>query len=144
MSQIAKSSNKAPRNVLQRKSSMTLKNGSLGPILEKKKYFAIGEVSKLFDIKTHVLRYWEKEFDQLKPSKRRGRRYYQQKDLGIIGEISRLLYEDGFTVEGARQQLANGHQSDSSQAKLSGNDQYKELIKDMIAELKSILNILSS
>jgi DNA-binding transcriptional MerR regulator len=72
-----------------------------------KRYFSIGEVSELCDVKPHVLRYWEQEFKQLHPLKRRGnRRYYQQKDVELVKQIRHLLYEQGFTISGAKQKLA--------------------------------------
>jgi len=76
------------------------------PEIPGKRYFAIGEVSELCDVKPHVLRYWEQEFPQLKPVKRRGnRRYYQRHDVILIRQIRSLLYEQGFTIGGARQRL---------------------------------------
>src|SRR3990167_3676125 len=78
----------------------------LSPIPDKL-YFSIGEVGKLCDLKPHVLRYWEQEFPQLSPTKRRGnRRYYQRRDVVLIRKIRTLLYSEGYTIEGARQQLA--------------------------------------
>lgn len=71
-----------------------------------KRYFTIGEVSELCQVKPHVLRYWEQEFPNLKPVKRRGnRRYYQRHDVQVIREIRHLLYDQGFTIGGARQRL---------------------------------------
>lgn len=88
------------------KNKTVIKNSDLPPIPEKL-YFTIGEVGKLCGLRPHVLRYWEQEFSQLSPSKRRGnRRYYQRKDVLLIREIKELLYEQGYTIEGARQQLA--------------------------------------
>ncbi|MGC9456930.1 MAG: MerR family transcriptional regulator [Halothiobacillaceae bacterium] len=76
------------------------------PPIPQKRYFTIGEVSELCAVKTHVLRYWEQEFGQLKPVKRRGnRRYYQRHDIELIRRIRNLLYDQGFTIAGARQQL---------------------------------------
>src|SRR5689334_20335794 len=76
------------------------------PEIPRKRYFAIGEVSELCMVKPHVLRYWEQEFPQLKPVKRRGnRRYYQHDDVQMIRRIRSLLYEQGFTIGGARQRL---------------------------------------
>lgn len=76
------------------------------PEIPRKRYFAIGEVSDLCAVKPHVLRYWEQEFPQLKPVKRRGnRRYYQHDDVQMIRSIRSLLYEQGFTIGGARQRL---------------------------------------
>lgn len=77
------------------------------PTIPDKLYFTIGEVAKLCDLKPHVLRYWEQEFPQLSPSKRRGnRRYYQRKDVVLIRSIKDLLYNQGYTIDGARQQLS--------------------------------------
>lgn len=76
------------------------------PEIPRKRYFAIGEVSDLCDVKPHVLRYWEQEFPQLKPVKRRGnRRYYQHDDVMMVRRIRSLLYEQGFTIGGARLRL---------------------------------------
>ena len=76
------------------------------PEIPRKRYFAIGEVSELCQVKPHVLRYWEQEFPQLKPAKRRGnRRYYQHEDVMVVRRIRSLLYDQGFTIGGARQQL---------------------------------------
>jgi len=78
------------------------------PCIPNKRYFTIGEVGQLCSVKSHVLRYWEQEFNQLKPIKRRGnRRYYQRHDIELIRLIRTLLYEQGFTIAGARQQLSN-------------------------------------
>ena len=79
------------------------------PPIPGKRYFTIGEVSELCDVKPHVLRYWEQEFSELKPVKRRGnRRYYQHHDVELVRRIRSLLYEQGFTISGARQRLADG------------------------------------
>ena len=82
-------------------------NSSLPPI-PAKRYFTIGEVSELCGVKPHVLRYWEQEFTQLKPMKRRGnRRYYQHHEVLLIRRICDLLYDQGFTISGARNQLGD-------------------------------------
>src|SRR5512139_2006158 len=81
-------------------------NNSELPPIPGKRYFTIGEVSELCGVKPHVLRYWEQEFEQLKPVKRRGnRRYYQRGDVMMIRQIRSLLYEQGYTIGGARQML---------------------------------------
>lgn len=78
------------------------------PPIPAKRYFTIGEVSELCGVKPHVLRYWEQEFAQLKPVKRRGnRRYYQHHEVLLIRRIRELLYEQGFTINGARNKLNN-------------------------------------
>lgn len=83
------------------------------PPIPAKRYFTIGEVSELCGVKPHVLRYWEQEFTQLKPVKRRGnRRYYQHHEVLLIRRIRELLYEQGFTISGARNRL-DGQESES-------------------------------
>lgn len=82
------------------------KTNSELPAIPAKRYFTIGEVSELCGVKAHVLRYWEQEFTQLKPVKRRGnRRYYQHHEVVLIRRIRQLLYEEGFTISGARGRL---------------------------------------
>ncbi|CAG1018521.1 HTH-type transcriptional regulator MlrA [Burkholderiaceae bacterium] len=82
------------------------------PAIPAKRYFTIGEVSDLCGVKPYVLRYWEQEFTQLKPMKRRGnRRYYQHHEVLLIRRIRELLYEQGFTISGARNRLSEAHAS---------------------------------
>jgi DNA-binding transcriptional MerR regulator len=89
------------------------------PPIPDKIYFTIGEVGRLCKLKPHVLRYWEQEFGQLSPSKRRGnRRYYQHKDVVLIRRIRTLLYDQGYTIEGARHQLMGGLSKDNQGKKL--------------------------
>ncbi|MBA2654834.1 MAG: MerR family transcriptional regulator [Gammaproteobacteria bacterium] len=102
-----------------------------------KLYFTIGEVSKLCDLKSHVLRYWEQEFPQLNPSKRRGnRRYYQRKDVLMIREIMSLLYEQGFTIEGARSKL------NTERDQQTNDVMHFHLIQETIKNLETILTEL--
>jgi DNA-binding transcriptional MerR regulator len=113
----------------------TSNNAELPPI-PAKRYFTIGEVGELCDVKPHVLRYWEQEFPQLKPVKRRGnRRYYQRHDVMMIRQIRSLLYEQGFTIGGARQQL-------SGEAAKLDHQESQLLIKQLRMELEDILHIL--
>src|SRR3954451_25400070 len=85
------------------------------PPIPAKRYFTIGEVSELCGVKPHVLRYWEQEFPSLKPVKRRGnRRYYQRHDVLLIRQIRALLYEQGYTIGGARQKLASHETKEDS------------------------------
>lgn len=85
---------------------MTKTDAAVLPPIPAKRYFTIGEVSELCGVKPHVLRYWEQEFTQLKPVKRRGnRRYYQHHEVLLIRRIRELLYEQGFTISGARNKL---------------------------------------
>jgi DNA-binding transcriptional MerR regulator len=108
------------------------------PVIPGKRYFAIGEVSELCAVKPHVLRYWEQEFPQLKPVKRRGnRRYYQRQDVLTIRQIRSLLYDQGFTIGGARLQMS----SDVSQ---SDSNQFTQLVTQMIGELEQVLKLLES
>ena len=84
------------------------------PPIPAKRYFTIGEVSELCAVKPYVLRYWEQEFSQLRPMKRRGnRRYYQHHEVLLIRRIRELLYAQGFTIQGARQQLMNAPRNGS-------------------------------
>jgi DNA-binding transcriptional MerR regulator len=79
------------------------------PPIPAKRYFTIGEVSELCGVKPHVLRYWEQEFTQLRPVKRRGnRRYYQHHEVLLVRRIRELLYQEGFTISGARNRLDDG------------------------------------
>ena len=106
------------------------------PSIPAKRYFTIGEVSELCGVKPHVLRYWEQEFPQLKPVKRRGnRRYYQRQDVIVIRQIRSLLYEEGFTIGGARNKL---------QGEEARNDvtHSQQVVKQMRLELEELLRIL--
>jgi len=106
------------------------------PVIPGKRYFTIGEVSELCAVKPHVLRYWEQEFPQLKPVKRRGnRRYYQRQDVILIRQIRALLYDEGFTIGGARQRLSGDvGKSDESQS--------RQLIRQTIVEREEVLKSL--
>ena len=85
------------------------------PPIPAKRYFTIGEVSELCGVKPHVLRYWEQEFTQLKPVKRRGnRRYYQHHEVLLVRRIRELLYSQGFTISGARNRLDDAHPVDTA------------------------------
>ena len=91
------------------------------PAIPAKRYFTIGEVGELCNVKPHVLRYWEQEFTQLRPMKRRGnRRYYQHHEVLMIRKIRDLLYEQGFTISGARNRLQDAPASDRSNAEPDG------------------------
>lgn len=109
------------------------------PPIPEKLYFTIGEVSKLCDLKPHVLRYWEQEFNQLSPTKRRGnRRYYQLKDVLLVRKIRHLLYEEGFTIDGARLQLAG--ESGKNNREQKG---YQSVLK-IVSELEKIATDLET
>ncbi len=111
-------------------------NNSELPAIPSKRYFTIGEVSELCGVKPHVLRYWEQEFPQLKPIKRRGnRRYYQRHDVIMIRQIRGLLYDQGFTIGGARQRL-------SGEVAKDDNNQSQQIVRQMRQELEEILQIL--
>jgi DNA-binding transcriptional MerR regulator len=92
------------------------------PPIPAKRYFTIGEVSELCAVKPHVLRYWEQEFAQLKPVKRRGnRRYYQHHEVLLIRRIRDLLYEQGFTINGARHRLENENSEPRAPARVANS-----------------------
>ncbi len=106
------------------------------PVIPGKRYFTIGEVAELCEVKPHVLRYWEQEFPQLKPVKRRGnRRYYQRHDVLLIRQIRSLLYDEGFTIGGARQRLeGEGARDDVSRS--------QQIIRQTLVELEELLFLL--
>ena len=111
------------------------------PEIPRKRYFAIGEVSELCAVKPHVLRYWEQEFPQLKPVKRRGnRRYYQQEDVEMVRKIRNLLYEQGLTIVGARQKLKEMAKPRSAKAEAAPNSRQDE-IRNLRNELESLLKL---
>ncbi|MGH8502014.1 MAG: MerR family transcriptional regulator [Gammaproteobacteria bacterium] len=105
--------------------------------IPSKRYFTIGEVSELCNVKPHVLRYWEQEFPSLKPAKRRGnRRYYQRHDVMLIRQIRSLLYEQGYTIGGARQKLTGtAAREDSAQS--------RQIVHQTRVELEELLDLLS-
>lgn len=113
------------------------------PPIPAKRYFTIGEVGELCAVKPHVLRYWEQEFTQLKPVKRRGnRRYYQHHEVLLIRRIRELLYEQGFTISGARNRLADGRDAPSdpdAAVRLTGSE-----LQALRSELVSIAQLLES
>ena len=100
---------------------------------QDKKYYSITEISELCGIKTHTLRFWEKEFKDLKPVTRKGnRRYYQKADLALIKKIQSLLYKDGMTIAGAKRNLLTVIKEDNNDSRV------KPIIKDLEALLKAI------
>jgi DNA-binding transcriptional MerR regulator len=106
------------------------------PVIPEKRYFTIGEVSELCGVKPHVLRYWEQEFTELSPVKRRGnRRYYQRHEVLMIRQIRALLYEQGYTIGGVRAHLMSDNAKEDS-------SRTKQLIHQMIVELEDILELL--
>ena len=107
------------------------------PAIPGKRYFTIGEVSELCDVKPHVLRYWEQEFHQISPVKRSNRRYYQRQDVLVIRQIRSLLHEQGYTISGARQWLAGSEAGDDAA-------RYKQLVRQTIIELEELLGTLKS
>ena len=114
-------------------------NATLPPI-PSKRYFTIGEVSELCMVKPHVLRYWEQEFSQLNPVKRRGnRRYYQRHEVRLIRRIRSLLYREGFTIRGAKNQIvmeADGQVTPTTQVK-------RQVVAELISEIDEVVAILS-
>jgi DNA-binding transcriptional MerR regulator len=107
------------------------------PPIPTKRYFTIGEVSDLCGVKPHVLRYWEQEFSQLKPVKRRGnRRYYQHHEVLLIRRIRELLYEEGFTINGARHRLEEISPASGRKASRLEGVRLREEIKSVIDLLR--------
>lgn len=105
------------------------------PAIPSKRYFTIGEAAQLCGVKPHVLRYWEQEFTQIKPIKRRGnRRYYQHEDVAVVRQIRALLYEQGFTIPGARLRLADMKSLKSPEP---------EGISQLVADLEEVIKLLS-
>jgi DNA-binding transcriptional MerR regulator len=112
------------------------------PVIPDKLYFTISEVSELCALKAYVLRYWEQEFPQLRPIKRRGnRRFYQQSDIILIRQIRTLLYDEGFTIEGARAKLSN---ASNTPEVTSQPVKMTEMVNKVIAELESVLQNLQA
>ena len=104
------------------------------PSIPSKRYFTISETSGLCEVKPHVLRYWEQEFSQLKPIKRKGnRRYYQRHDVLLIRQIKELLYDNGYTILGAKQKL-NADES----SKLSKKSAFKEIEQEIQEQVKML------
>src|SRR2546422_3290874 len=118
------------------------------PPIPAKRYFTIGEVSELCGVKPHVLRYWEQEFPQLRPVKRRGnRRYYQHHEVLLIRRIRELLYEQGFTISGARNRLdenlsAASARSATSSAAPRGHETRSVNLSVLKQELKNVIELL--
>ena len=107
------------------------------PAIPGKRYFTIGEVSDLCGVKPHVLRYWEQEFPQLKPVKRRGnRRYYQRDDVLTIRQIRSLLYDQGYTIGGARQRMTDEDNG-------AGATEAQAVIRETIEDLEELLKVLA-
>lgn len=111
------------------------------PPIPAKRYFTIGEVSELCGVKPHVLRYWEQEFNQLKPVKRRGnRRYYQHHEVLLVRRIRQLLYEEGFTISGARHRLDQGPSSAQPESPPASDSRAD--LAGLRGEIEAILGIL--
>ena len=106
------------------------------PDIPGKRYFTIGEVSELCGVKPHVLRYWEQEFPHLNPVKRRGnRRYYQRQDVMLVRQIRGLLYDEGFTIGGARQKLSGSEMK-------TDNSRSTQLVREIRRELEEVLVLI--
>ncbi|MBV1872933.1 MAG: MerR family transcriptional regulator [Gammaproteobacteria bacterium] len=116
---------------------MSIANSSL-PEIPNKRYFAIGEVSELCDVKPHVLRYWEQEFATLSPVKRRGnRRYYQKQDVVLVRTIRQLLYGEGYTISGARARIEGASADCATEGRQSTLP-----VQKLILELEDIATLL--
>jgi len=118
-------------------------DNSVLPEIPAKRYFTIGEVSELCQVKPHVLRYWEQEFSQLNPVKRRGnRRYYQRHEVELIRQIRSLLYLEGFTISGARNKLESEGSEAESPAEAEKVNVSSEVIGGLINELEELAVML--
>jgi len=117
----------------------------MAPILPEKIYFKIGEVSEIVGVEPYVLRYWETEFDLLKPSKAPSKhRLYKKRDVELLLDIKRLLYTEGFTIEGARKKLREVKKEEKDQLKLPLADQkYKSALIKVKKELEALRKLLS-
>jgi len=115
------------------------------PSIPAKRYFTIGEVSELCGVKPHVLRYWEQEFTQLRPVKRRGnRRYYQHHEVLLVRRIRELLYQEGFTISGARNRLDDGpaKMSQAVESLMSSGSPANDSSLSVRAEIAAIIELL--
>ena len=119
-------------------------DNSILPAIPAKRYFTIGEVSELCQVKPHVLRYWEQEFSQLNPVKRRGnRRYYQRHEVELIRTIRSLLYLEGFTISGARQKLESDSELEEPVSEAADKPKIsKEIVGGLISELEELTVML--
>jgi DNA-binding transcriptional MerR regulator len=115
------------------------------PVLPEKIYFKIGEVSEIVGVEPYVLRYWETEFDLLKPSKAPSKhRLYKKRDVELLLDIKRLLYTEGFTIEGARKKLREVKKEEKDQLKLPLADQkYKSALIKVKKDLEALRKLVS-
>ncbi len=114
------------------------------PPIPAKRYFTIGEVSELCGVKPHVLRYWEQEFTQLKPVKRRGnRRYYQHHEVLLIRRIRELLYEEGFTISGARHRLSQSFE-EGGKGEAPPATERPDPLREIRDELRAVIGLLGA
>ena len=119
---------------------LEINNNNELPVIPGKRYFTIGEVSELCGVKPHVLRYWEQEFTQLNPVKRRGnRRYYQRHEVQLIRRIRSLLYIEGFTISGAKNQIEMESGNDGAQTTAVK----RQVVTELISEIDEVVAILS-
>jgi DNA-binding transcriptional MerR regulator len=113
-------------------------------IAPNKLYYSISEVARIVEVKPYVLRFWEKEFPSLKPKKNRsGNRIYQEKEIELLLGIKRLLYEEGYTIEGARQQIKNNRKNRIKKAKSQDKNCLKNDLLAIKKEIESLIELLS-
>ena len=103
--------------------------------IPSRRYFTIGEVSELCGVEPHVLRYWEEEFPQVQPTRRNNRRYYQRSDVLSIRHIRRLLYEEGYTIDGARRVVSGERRGPAA-------TRTREIVRDMIRDVEHLRRLL--
>lgn len=113
-------------------------------IAPNKLYYSISEVSTITEVKPYVLRFWEKEFPSLRPKKNRsGNRVYQSKEIELVLKIKKLLYDDGYTIEGARHQLRNGRRSRTATAETNETPCVTDTVAAVKQEIKKLIRLLS-
>ena len=117
---------------------MPAEDAALPAVPANRRYFTIGEVSRLCLVKDHVLRHWEKQFPMLRPRRRQGRRYYQPEDVYLVRQIRSLLQEQGYTTEGARARL----QGEAEESAAAGPTPEAQAIREAVAELERVAALL--
>lgn len=112
--------------------------------VSNKLYYSISEVAQITDIKAYVLRFWEKEFPSLRPRKNRGgNRIYQQREIDLINRIKTLLYDEGYTIEGARQRLKNRKFNENKSVSVKNDGALRDKIREIKKDLKELRKLFS-
>lgn len=112
------------------------------PTIPEKRYFEIGEVSRICGVKAHVLRYWEQEFPQLRPTRRRKRRYYQRPDVELVRQIRVLLHEQGYTIKGARERIEQQQSAPAPAPQPAAESEAAEERRRVMRDIEAALEFL--